>query len=846
MHKTLILCLTSVFVVISLTAEATIINIPGDYPTIQEGIVGSLPSDTVLVAEGLYYERLDFIGKDILLSSEFMLDNDTAHIQNTIIDADTSVLGISDYGSIVLFAAGEDSNSVIQGFTLQNGIGTLRDEYVRYGGAIFCINSSSPRIAHNIIRENMAQAGAGIGILLNSNPIIEQNIITANSKHGIYIRASDPKILSNTISNNTGEYGSGIFVNYDSDVIISGNIIRDNFGGLCGGGIYCQSAIGEINHNTIFGNEVVDWGGGICCDNANPEIVNNVISGNTAQSRGGGVFCLNDANPIIKNTIIWGNSAPNVAVRSGGNPTITFSAISNGWEGMGNISTDPLFVSAYEYDFNVCSQSPCIDEGDPGIMDPDGSCSDIGLYYHDHPNCDIGKCSYISTYGNDTTGIGTPQNPYRTIQHGIDVSFSSDTVLVETGTYPENIYVNAKNILLTSNYLYSGDTLDIYNTIIDGGGDSTVAVFSVCDNDAAIKGFTIRNGFGWFSGGIFSRYSDLTIADNIIEGNISDATGGGIYCEYGHTLISNNYIHNNTAESGGGIRTYYPESLNINNNKIIGNSAQKGGGLYASNLGFASAISNNLFSGNIASINGGGILSFGAACPIINNTFYGNKASTGGAVYCQFSNAEITNTIFWADSAISEAPEIYADNNSSPNLTYCDIHGGWQGEGNIDSNPWFRGPYIGDYYLMSIDYGFPYESPCIDAGHPDILDSVLDSLWGLGTILSDMGAYGGGDSVEVGIVNREIEVPKRLSLFQNYPNPFNAVTTIGFTLPQAQHVTLKVYDLLGRETAILIDEDKQAGEHAIAWKAGEISSGLYFYRIQTGDYKETQSMILLK
>ena len=147
---------------------------------------------------------------------------------------------------------------------------------------------------------------------------------------------------------------------------------------------------------------------------------------------------------------------------------------------------------------------------------------------------------------------------------------------------------------------------------------------------------------------------------------------------------------------------------------------------------------------------------------------------------------------------------------------------------------------------MSIDYGYPYESPCIDAGHPDILDSVLDSLWGLGTILSDMGAYGGGDSVEVGIVNRNIAIPAKFALSQSYPNPFNAVTTIGFTLPQAQHVTLKIYDLLGRETAILIDEYKQAGEYAIAWNAGEISSGLYFYRIQAGDYKETQNMILLK
>jgi len=110
-------------IVICFSASATIINVPADYDTIQVAINASADGDTVLVADGHYYERINFYGKGILLTSEFMLDGDTIHIQNTIIDADTLVLGVAATGSVVCFVNGEDSTSVIQGFTLQNGIG---------------------------------------------------------------------------------------------------------------------------------------------------------------------------------------------------------------------------------------------------------------------------------------------------------------------------------------------------------------------------------------------------------------------------------------------------------------------------------------------------------------------------------------------------------------------------------------------------------------------------------------------------------------------------------------------------------------------------------------------------
>ncbi len=839
--------ITTFFVAIALfPVSATIINVPDDYPTIQEGIGASADGDTVLVADGQYYERINFYGKGILLTSEFIIDSDTLHIQNTIIDADTSEIGVVDTGSVVCFVNGEESTSIIQGFTIQNGIGTSISIYHRMGGGVYCANNSSPRIINNIIFENSSSAGGGICCMANSNPIISDNVIRGNEEHGIYTSESSPVISDNAISLNRAEYGSGIFCNANSDATISRNIISENHGGLCGGGIMCRESNPLITYNIIYENSACDWGGGICCDEADPTILSNTISRNTALANGGGVFCLNNANPTITNTIVWANSPREVGLRSGGSPTITYCDIRGGWEGEGNIDIDPLFLSACEGDYNVCSQSPCIDAGDPSFTDPDGTRSDIGVYYPDHPECEIGRILCVSTTGDDIYGDGTPENPFRTIQHGIDVSFSGDTVLVENGIYIENIGIAAKSIFLASNFIFSADPLDIQNTVIDGDSDSTVVVFASCDSATAITGFTIRNGFGWFGGGICSNYSDLTINNNIICENISDAVGGGIYCGYGNPVISNNNIIGNTANYGGGIDSYYSTAITISNNFISGNSAARGGGIYTSNIGQGSVISNNTFSRNAASSYGGGIGFFGISCAVINNTFSENSAANGGAMYCHYSDATVINTIFWADSASSADPEIYIDENSSASIIYCDIQGGWEGEGNIDIAPLFRDPENSDYHLMSTECGDPYDSPCIDTGHPDIIDSLLDCSWGLGTILSDMGAYGGGDSVTVGIDNENILVPERLAMIQNYPNPFNASTTIQYNLTMASDVKIEIYNLLGRRVQTLYNGIQTAGEHMLIWDADSFASGMYFCTFTAGKSMQTQKMILIK
>ena len=89
-------------------------------------------------------------------------------------------------------------------------------------------------------------------------------------------------------------------------------------------------------------------------------------------------------------------------------------------------------------------------------------------------------------------------------------------------------------------------------------------------------------------------------------------------------------------------------------------------------------------------------------------------------------------------------------------------------------------------------------------------------------------------------------VPTVLTLEQNFPNPFNPRTVIRYSLPVMSHVTLKVYNVLGQEVAALVDEVRNAGTYHVEFRGENLSSGMYFYRMQAGDYVETKKLILLK
>ncbi len=134
-----------------------------------------------------------------------------------------------------------------------------------------------------------------------------------------------------------------------------------------------------------------------------------------------------------------------------------------------------------------------------------------------------------------------------------------------------------------------------------------------------------------------------------------------------------------------------------------------------------------------------------------------------------------------------------------------------------------------------------------------IIDNGKEYLWFAGDGFTILHCYHGMKTTDID--EEKEQLPTKFSLSQNYPNPFNPETTIEYSIPvetrhasSLQHVTLKVYDLLGREVATLVNEFKSAGFYnsQFSIRNYQLSSGVYFYRLQAGSYSETKKLILMK
>ena len=292
---------------------AGIIQVPNDTTSIQGGIHLASAGDTVLVADGLYYENINFKGKAITVASLFIMDEDTNHINNTIIDG--SQPSNPDSGSVVRFVSGEDSTSILNGFTITNGSGD-RINYPSYniflvqGGGINIYESggkiTNNKIVNNSLHNvpgNYGKSGGGVIVVMVECglkfAVIENNEITSNSivddfpiGGGIYVAGfninhliiiKSNKILNNIITCTSGWKAMGGGIGLESPLPSDGiMVVRNNI----------------ISRNEARGNS--SFGGGIYVvyeDNSNSTvdqypntfISNNLISNNYSQTMAGGI-----------------------------------------------------------------------------------------------------------------------------------------------------------------------------------------------------------------------------------------------------------------------------------------------------------------------------------------------------------------------------------------------------------------------------------------------------------------------------------------------------------------------------------------------------------------------------
>ena len=457
---------------------------------------------------------------------------------------------------------------------------------------------------------------------------------------------------------------------------------------------------------------------------------------------------------------------------------------------------------------------------------------------------------------------------YATIQAGVDAASPGDTVLVQPGSYRENIVIDQVPVTLASMFLITGDPGFISATTINGSeAGSVVSISWWNDSTSVITGFTLTNGGGIYGGGgvhtdgsplishniieyntatrgggIYSTGSSR-IVDNIIRNNHVTVAGGGIISYGGAFIVERNIITDNTSETyGGGIHIEDSQMSTIRDNLIMRNTAvSRGGGIVFYTEDMGGNLSGNVIAFNEADMYSSIGIDYGVY-RLVNNTICSNSNTGEGLIFNEYCEATLINNIIWnnADN------EIVVDPTATVSISYCDIAGGFAGEGNIDIDPLFRDPDDGDFHLMATVCDDPENSPCIDAGHPDYLDRLLDCDWGLGEFIADMGAYGGGDSLIIGIDESEPQLPENIFAVQAFPNPFNASTIIKYELPRQLSVSIEIYDILGRKIANLQNGPQAAGYHQVLWQPEHVASGAYFYLLQAGDYVGTKKMILMK
>ncbi|MCK5050658.1 MAG: T9SS type A sorting domain-containing protein [Candidatus Cloacimonetes bacterium] len=361
------------------------------------------------------------------------------------------------------------------------------------------------------------------------------------------------------------------------------------------------------------------------------------------------------------------------------------------------------------------------------------------------------------------------------------------------------------------------------------------------------KSVTFGLGYGYF---------DDALADKPIV-----VLGGELRTSRNISLVTENIADNYCGlRLYGSSLTFSVLNCIFSENEAISYAA--GGGFSGNCTG---EIMNCLITDNTAATGGGDWNSGGfsvwseASVDFVNCTFVDNSAAYGaGLTVGGGGEATITNCILWGNS--SDQIGFGEWNNAGGSLTvnYCDVQYeidsiyvtplsnlDW-GDGNIDDDPLFTG---------TGDHPFSLQDPslCVNAGIPDITGLGLPEydlagnprMYG-GRI--DMGAY---ENQNVVVSSEEIIIPNITTLYQNYPNPFNPETTIGYQLPENGKVKLTVYNLKGQKMKTLVNDNLESGNHTVIWNGADdnnkyVASGIYFYKLETKNFKKTRKMILLK
>ncbi|HUW83046.1 MAG TPA: right-handed parallel beta-helix repeat-containing protein [Phycisphaerae bacterium] len=491
------------------------IYVPGDYGSIQEAIDHACPTDEIIVAPGTYHEAIDFGGKAITVRS-----SDGADV--TTIDA----TGLS--ASVVTCAGGEGADTVLEGFTITGGTGTLHFEYL-YGGGMHNWQSS-PTVTDCTFSGNSADYGGGMWNL-ESSPTVTQCTFSGNSAGyyggGMYNAYSSPTVTHCTFSGNTAPRGGGMANWYGSsptvtDCTFSGNTAGDG-GGMCndnssptvthctfsandawggGGGMWNLESSPTVTQCTFSGNRAYDYGGGMYNAYSSPTVTHCTFSANTA-NYGGGMWNL-ESSPTVTQCTFSGNRAYDYGggmYNAYSSPTVThctFSANTAAGRGGGM--------------FNVYYSNPMVSH-----CTFSGNTAGFGggMYNQDTSNPTVTHCTFSgNTASSDGGGMYSENNCSPTVTNCVFWNDTPNEIYNDGTSSPVVTYSDVQGA-----YAGTGNINDDPLFADAGSGDYHLTFGSPCinagDNAAAVVFADTTTGAGTQTSVIVVDPSRYAIDDEI-------------------------------------------------------------------------------------------------------------------------------------------------------------------------------------------------------------------------------------------------------------------------------------------------------------------------------------------